>query len=467
MNSYRVLFIKPHTDVKFESIDIPLGIICLSAYIKKKLGNSVSTDLVDLRLEKNVEKAMRAAIERTGPDLIGISLMTFNHRFLEGWADWLKHQAPEAKIVIGGPDVTCSYENILEKNRAVDCAVIGEGEVSFYHLVKTFMEKGDIRGIRGIAWHDGQTVIRNEKQEYISDLDELPRPDYGLLQMEKYWSPFYEMNGVLAEKRHIHIISSRACPYHCIYCHNIFGKKIHRRSPEKFVGEIRWLHDTYGIKEFHIVDDIFNLDRQRMRTILNLIIDSRIKIKIAFPNGLRADILEKEDLDLLKKAGAYMVTFAVETASPRMQKIIRKNLNLEKVLENITYASRIGLLVKGFFMLGFPGETPEEIRLTVSTAIRSKLDLAHFFTVTPFPGTGLAELAKTTYPDWNAGGNCHYWSAEPFYQQATGFNLNRTQKLAYIRFYASGRIFRTFLKIPRKLYRLKIWMGFSSRLLWG
>jgi radical SAM superfamily enzyme YgiQ (UPF0313 family) len=466
MNPYRILFIKPHTEVKFESIDIPLGILYLSAYAKKKLGSRVSTELVDLRLEKDVKKAMLAALEKTSPHLIGISLMTFNHHFLDRYAGWLKEHAPGAKIVIGGPDVTYSYELLLNRNRDVDGAVIGEGEVTFYNLVKTLMTGGDIRGIRGIACHDGEAVICNEPQAYINDLDELPLPDYGLLRMEKYWCPFYEMNGVLAEKRHIHIISSRACPYHCIYCHNIFGKKVRRRSPENFVAEIQWLHDTYGIKEFHIVDDIFNIDRQRMQAILNRIIDSRMTIKLAFPNGLRADILEKEDLVLLKKAGAYMVTFAVETASPRMQKIIRKNLNLEKTLDNIAFASRIGLLVKAFFMLGFPGETPEEIRLTISTAVKSKLDLAHFFTVTPFPGTLLAELAETTYPGWNTSGNYHYWSARPFYQQATGFNLSRAQKLAYIKFYASPRILKTFLKVPRKMNRLGKWAAFAFRLLW-
>ena len=380
----------------------------------------------------------------------------------------LKQLAPTAVIVIGGPGATYGYEEFLKQYPEIDAAVLWEGDVSFPQLVRTFMSGGDIKTVKGIAFRNDDRIVLTGNAGFIQDLDSLPFPDYALIPFERYWGeePHSQMNGVLADRKYTHIISSRGCPFNCIYCHKIFGRQLRKRSPANFVAEMKWLYEKYGVREFHIVDDNFNFDRERMHTILNLIIENGLDIKMAFPNGLRADMLEPEDLDLLKKAGAYMVTFAIETVSPRIQKIIHKNLNIEKVSENINYAASIGLIVKGFFMLGFPAETPEEIHATIRYAVKSKLDLAHFFTVTPFPGTILRKLAEETYPDWEDQALYHYWPDKPFYQQATGYNLSRVQKTAYLKFYGSPRIFKTFYKIPLKLTRLRKWSLFAAKILW-
>ena len=469
MEKYRVLFIKPpDSDVNVLSLDVPLGILYLSASLKADFGDRVATDIIDLRLEKTVTPPLSDKLQTFAPHLVGISLLAFNHLFVKRYIKLIKQLAPEAKIVIGGPDATYSYKDFLNAYPEIDMAVLGEGERVFSNLAKVLMAGGDVGVVRGIAFRSAGGLTVTEQEDFIQDLNGLPFPDYGLIEFERYWgeSLHSQMNGVLAHKQYTHIISSRACPFNCIYCHNIFGKKVRKRSPENFVNEIQWLYETYGVREFHIVDDIFNVDRTRMHTILNMIIDRGLKIKIAFPNALRADMLEHEDLALLKKAGAYMVTFAIETASPRLQKIIHKNLNIDKVTDNINYAVSIGLIVKGFFMLGFPGETPEEIRQTIRFAVKSKLHLAHFFTVTPFPGTALRKLAKETYPEWKDEALYHYWPDKPFYQQATGYNLNRVQKMAYLRFYVSPRMIRTFHKMPLKLLRLKKWSIFAMEVLW-
>jgi len=468
MSPYRILFVKPpDSDVNILALDVPLGILYLSSFLKKNLGGRVSIDFIDLRLEHEVRTPLAGKIRECSPNLIGISLLAFNQLFVERYIAMIRQMAPDAKIVIGGPDATYSYQEFLKQYPEIDAVVMWEGEVTFCNLVKTLMAGGNIENVKGIAFRQGDQIIVTEREAYIQDLDCLPFPDFGLIRFDRYWGEKMhpQMNGVLADKKYTHIISSRGCPFNCIYCHKIFGKQLKKRSPENFVGEITWLNSAYGVREFHIVDDIFNFDRERMHAILNLIIEKGLDIKIAFPNALRADMLEPEDLLLLRKAGAYMVTFAVETASPRIQKIIRKNLNIEKVTENINYATSIGLIVKGFFMLGFPGETPEEINRTINFAVKSKLDLAHFFTVTPFPGTALRQLARETYPDWQDEAIYHYWPDKPFYQQATGYDLNRVQKLAYLKFYASPRTIKTFYKIPLKLMRLKKWAIFAQEVL--
>jgi radical SAM superfamily enzyme YgiQ (UPF0313 family) len=279
----------------------------------------------------------------------------------------------------------------------------------------------------------------------------MPYADYELAGIENYWGYHTQMNFLLADIKYVPIMSSRACPYGCAYCHNIFGKTVRRRSPEHFVGEMKMLYDKYGVREFHIVDDIFNLDRPRMHEILRMIIDSGMKLKIAFPNALRGDIMTEEDLLLLKEAGAYMITLSIESASPRIQSIINKNLKIDRVIENINFANRIGLLTKGYFMLGFPSETVDEINQTIDLAVGSTLDMAAFFAVTPFYGTDLYKMATSEWPGVMRDNYGGYYE-KSYYEMATGVNLRKIQKSAYARFYSARRLATLFRKTPIKYY---------------
>ncbi|MDY6832544.1 MAG: radical SAM protein [Thermodesulfobacteriota bacterium] len=457
----RVLLIKPYTNVRPAIIDVPIGPLYLLSYLRHYLAGAVDTKFIDLRLSRHRRAGLVSVLTGFSPQVVGISLLTFNRAFLDTYLPVIRAHAPGALIVVGGPYATYHYADILDRHREVDVAVIGEGERVFFNLVRTVIEEGDVQSVKGIACRGADAVVCNEREPYIEDLDAIPFPDYDAIDIRRYWGNHPEMNGVLAKKAYTHIISSRACPYHCVYCHNIFGKKVRKRSPENFVAEIERLYHRYGVREFQIIDDIFNIDRPRMHDILRRIMASGMKIKIAFPNGLRGDLLTHEDIDLLQAAGAYMITLAIETASTRMQKIIRKHLDISRVMDNIAYAADRGLIVKGYFMIGFPGETVEEMKQTIDLAVKSKLDLAHFFTVIPFEGTELAEMARALYPDVGREVATHYLPARPFYQEATGYNLNRLQKTAYLRFYVSFRTVRTFLKMPRKLHRLQRWAAFA------
>ena len=194
--------------------------------------------------------------------------------------------------------------------------------------------------------------------------------------------------------KYMSLFSSRGCPYHCIYCHNIFGKKFRFRSAESLFNEIRHLYDVYKIPDFEIFDDIFNFDRNRLFEFCDLIIESGMKITIAFPNGLRGDLLDEQQLSKLKQAGVIFIAFAIETGSPRMQKIIKKNVQLEKIKKNIEIAHSLRIHSHGFFMIGFPGETVEEMKMTVDFMLSSKLHTSALFAVMPFEGTELGEITK-------------------------------------------------------------------------
>lgn len=460
-DTLKILFIKPPRGKVIQIIDVPLAFLYLSSFLKRFLKEPVEIELIDLRLTGKTGQALAGRLSAFQPDLIGIGLLVEDNCFLNEWSNFLRMNAPDAKIVIGGPAATYEYDELLSANRAVDWAVVGEGETVFLNLVRALIAGESADQLAGIAYFDGREVVCNPGAGYIEDLDTVPFPDYGLVNLSAYFGPWgNSFNGILCEKRYAPVVSSRGCPFHCIYCHDIFGKKVRKRSPENFVAEIQWLYDDYGIREFHVIDDIFNIDRERMHTILNLIISSGMNIKLAFPNGLRADLLEKEDIALLQRAGTYALSVAIESASPRIQKIIRKNLDIAKVLENIEYAESLGLIVRGFFMLGFPGETVAEIQSTIALAGKSSLDLASFLIVVPFKGTDLCVLAETMYPDlaYTAGGN--FWDENSFYYLATGYNIRKAQVNASLKFYLPFRVFKVFKKLPNKLHMVKLFSDF-------
>ncbi|MBU1172420.1 MAG: B12-binding domain-containing radical SAM protein [Proteobacteria bacterium] len=463
-NAIRILFVKTYGYAPNQAFDVPLGVLYLSGYLKKNLGSKVDVSLIDLRIITDKHQALKKKLREVKPHIIGISTLAFEHQFLSDNVEFIKAHAPDALLIIGGPYATSNAESILSENR-IDYAIIGEGEKSLLKLVEAFAKGGDIRQVKGIAYKAEHGTVLTEKEDYIENLDSIPTPDYALIDFKDYWGSRLQFNGILAEKRHASVISSRACPYRCVYCHSMFGKKLRKRSAEHFVAEIRYLYNRYQVREFHIIDDVFNLDRPRMHEICNKIIQSGMTIKIAFPNGLRGDILEYEDILILKKAGAYMLTLAIESGAARIQTLIRKHLNIAKVMDNIAFAEKQGLITRGFFMLGFPGEEIAEMKLTVQTAIQSKLSMASFFVVVPFENTELHDMAKKHLDVMDKDLTGSYQSSTSFYEKATGYKVGRLQKMAYLRFYSPLRLIRVFLKIPRKSYQISKWFWFAFDLL--
>jgi len=196
------------------------------------------------------------------------------------------------------------------------------------------------------------------------------------------------MKFLMRGRRYATLFTSRGCPYKCSYCHDLFTKKFRWRSAEDVVAEIAFLVDNHGVVEFQIVDDIFNLHKPRLKRIFALVKERYPdkRLYFSFPNGLRGDIIDRETVQAMKEGGVYQATVAIETVTGRLQELIEKNLDVEKARRAIEYFDEAGFIVAGFFMLGFPTETPKEIWDTIRFALRSRLSVAQFFTVVPQPG---------------------------------------------------------------------------------
>jgi len=229
------------------------------------------------------------------------------------------------------------------------------------------------------------------------------------------------------------------------------GKVFRKRSAQSVLAEMEELRFRHGFKEFEILDDCFNLDRRRMLEILTGIHDRIKDARLHFPNALRTDMLEPEDMLLYKQAGTVSVHFAIETSSPRLQKLIHKNLDLEKASAVMDASVRAGIYSTGYFMIGFPTETFMEASATVTFAVKSRLHRALFFNPKPFPGTPLAKMAEdhmTATPDLFDTQKSNYCKDTINISAMSDEELQKIFHNAYKRFYMHpGRILRLIVLI--------------------
>ena len=369
----------------------PLGIMYIASVLRER---DHCVRITDLRVEPKGLEALPGILDDFEPDVVGISSLTVESDRTKQVAGLVKERLPAVRTLVGGPHATAYPETVL-KNEDVDVAIIGEGEKTILELMPSLEKKEAPQNVRGIGLRLNGEIVINERQPYIEDLDSLPFPAWDLVNLEAY-SQTKSMS-TLNPRSYMTMFTSRSCPYGCIYCHQVFGKGFRARSPENVLEEMETIIRTYGIRDFELVDDIFNLDKKRVKRICDLIIQRNLNVRLAFPNGLRADLLDRNLIRSLKEAGTVSASFAIETATPRLQKLVRKNLILEKARESINYASEIGIISTGFFMLGFPTETREEVLRTIRFALKLKLHTAQFFLVTPFLGTEMATIFSESY----------------------------------------------------------------------
>ena len=455
----KILLVRPHSDVP--SAAPPLGLLYLSAYLRKHTQHQIS--ICDARFKEYSFDTIEGIIREEKPDLLGITSFSLENKEAHEIAKRGKKAAPQASVVIGGPYATSDYNQALADSN-IDIAVIGEGEKSFHQLVTALDRGEDWTGIRELAFRQNGSVAKTEMREFIDELDELPYPAWDMIPLEEYFNRRGTkkrtcFNQHQMRQRVLSIFTTRGCPYRCSYCHNLFGKKLRKRSVENVIGELRLMKDTYRVNEVEIIDDIFNLDLDRAKQIFRRIVEEKFDMKFSFPNGLRTDRLDEELLDLFKQGGAYRLVFAIESGTPRIQKLIQKNLNIAKAQENIALAAKRGFSMGGFFMMGFLDETEEEIWNTINFALKSKLQTAAFFIVTPFPNTEIWQQAQKIGLNLDATFE-NYQKVSANISKVPSKRLMQLRKLAFRRFYLNPWRLWSFMRTTpwKDRFWEKIWI---------
>ena len=443
----RVLLLTLFKPLKNYQISPPLGICYLSACLKRA---SHDVRLVDLRAKRQSVHSHRHAIREFAPQVVGISALVLEHIQLQEVAAQLKALPDPPVVVVGGPFSNSLPETLLTY-RDVDLAVPGEGERAILEIAERVDRGSDDWTIPGVWKRTADGPQRIEGGAVIQDLDEIPYPDWGQLDLPDYHEQPHH-GFIYAHKEYMSVITSRGCPYHCVFCHNIMGKRFRKRSAENIVGELEVLKNEYGIREITISDDVFNLDKARAKQVCDLVVERNLGLKFTFPSGLRGDVMDEELLRKLKAMGTYKVAYGIETGSPRLQKSIRKNVDLVRLREVIDQTARLGILVQGFFLFGFPTETREEMHATVRYATRSRLDLASINIVNAFPGTELHQMATDLGHDLDYSLDQYdYDTIDHQLSEVPVDELRNLIRSMNVRFYLNPiRLARIVFKIPHK-----------------
>ena len=449
----RILLIKSNstnTPKHVPANNPPMGLMYLASYLRS-LNNDRNIRIVDMDIEELKPDDIVLILKEFQPNICGISCLTMNAKNSLRISELIKKWNSNCYVIWGGPHPTFMPNKVLE-SQFVDYCVMGEGEKTAHRLISAIENNKPRESIEGIGYRFDDSIVLNNRPSAL-DITHLSWPAYELIPFKKYWtSKIPPQSGRLKHSEYMTVLSSRACPYGCIYCHNIFGKEFRAREPEEFVAEMVMLKKDYGVREFHIIDDIFNLERDRVLRICELICQKLPGIAMAFPNGLRTDLLDKEILTALKQAGMYYFAAAIESGSPEIQKMIKKNLNHIKASIAIEEAAKMGIIVHGFFMMGFPGETEEQLKMTIDFARKSSLNTAGFYAVTAYPGTELYEMAKQIgVPLSDDFDTYHYHYNTLNLTNISLQRLNALRKMAYWKFYFNPvRLHKIISMTPRK-----------------
>ncbi|HEY7392140.1 MAG TPA: radical SAM protein [Bryobacteraceae bacterium] len=343
------------------------------------------------------------------------------------------------QIIFGGAHPSGDPEECL-RTGVVDYVIAGEGEIALTALLDD-LEAGRKPGENAGIWLIDDGRIRPAPPAPVPNVHDLPRPAYDLLDLEKYFqldSPWHFPKS----QRAVQFITSRGCPYQCSYCHEIHGKKFRGMAPEVVLDQMEWLARDFGVREFMIVDDIFNFEPERAKQICRGIIQRKLKVHLQFPNGVRDDRFDEELVRLMKQAGTHFMAIAIETVSEKFQKSIRKNLKIDRALETIHWVNRHGIEVSGFFMIGFPGETLEEAQRTVDFAVEAPLDTIFVSIVSPFKGTKLrTDMLNGRFGEMDSESRNALDQLFPIVhsRQLSPEVLTRLQRETYWRFYTKPR----------------------------
>lgn len=382
----KVIFINPHpyyaSGTNEATIYPPIGIAYLAAVLEK---HDIECKIIDAAVFRMTTKNVIREIKLFKPDIIGITTNIVTARSAIELGIKVRKKFPNALIIYGGPFATAEDSIMLKKTKC-DLVVRGEGEQTMLDLVKN---PNNINTVKGITYRKGNRILRNPERELIDDLDSIPFPAYHLL-------PDFRLYRSRSRKTPIgFLVSSRGCPYGCIFCNkNIFGKRFRMRSPANVLTEIELLVGRYKVKQIDVLDDNFTLHIARAEKIFDEIIKRNIHVLINFQNGIRADRLTPKLVKKMKRAGVYKTGIGIESGDLEIQKIIKKSLSLVQVKKAIKLLRKEGILVIGFFMIGIPGETEDTIQKTIDFAIEANPNIANFSVVVPLPQTELFEMVR-------------------------------------------------------------------------
>ena len=383
------------------------------------------------RLSMEQIKAQAASFN---PQIIGLSSTTFNWPLVAETAKAIRSTIPDCLILVGGPQLSLYAAQCLDEP-AVDGAVIGEGEQALTEIARALESGHSPVGIAGTMFREKGELVMGPDRLPVQDLDTIPMPALDLLPIRQY-------RALTLPHPFVTLVTSRGCPFHCRYCSQVYAGGVYREhSAQRVVAEMERAVREFDAKELVFFDETFTMNRKRTLEICRLAMDGGIHTK--WDVRTRADVLDDEMLTALADAGCASLHIGIEAGSERVQKLMNKNLNLGKIPPMLKRARQLGIQTRGYFMLGFPGETLEEMDQTIRFARSLPLDWASFTITTPNPGTEIYAQGQAEgrfhgdyWEDYTLGKACEplgYFTSEQYDEPKLKEYLGKAYKKFYMR----------------------------------
>lgn len=379
MRYKRILLINPSYTGARVKVVFSAGL----GYIAEILKNSgFEYDVLDMSLGYT-SKHLKKRIVSFRPDLIGISMMTYRYKETYALIRNIKKNYTEPHTAVGGPHVSLFREKVLQDCSQIDYGIVLEGEQTIVELCKG----NRLESIKGLIFRKQDAIVYNGDRPFISNLNEIPFPKYEKFELDKSFNK--QVNA-------LPIVSSRGCPFECVYCPVKYsiGDVFRARNPQSITDELAYWYER-GYRRFSFADDNFTLSKERVYSLCQLLENSNLKgLKLSCDNGIRADSVDRDLLEFMKKVGFYRIAIGVEAGNNKILRNLAKKEDIAIIKKAIKDACELGYEVNLFFLVGSPGETYQDLQDSFRIAADYPIGTAHFYNVVPFPNTPLFDWIK-------------------------------------------------------------------------
>jgi magnesium-protoporphyrin IX monomethyl ester (oxidative) cyclase len=376
----------------------PLGLCSLASLIRKKTKHEIN--IIDGVAERLSITEFEKKVKNYSPDIVGITASTVSFLRAVDVANSVKSIDGKIKTILGGPHISAIAKQTMTNYNCFDIGVVGEGENTTVDLINFFNKGGNLNKIDGIIYKNKKNIVTTKPREPIKNLDDLPFPARDLLKgfPDLYNPPHYEARHPAA-----HMISSRGCPFGCIFCtQSVFGRSWRGNSAKYMFSEIQDLIEKFNILDVLFQDDLFTFSHERVNEFCNSIIKN--KIDLTWSCSSRVSLINKTILDKMYKAGCRIIYYGIESGDQNMLNFMRKGITIEQITKVVNETKASGMSAYGSFILGFPTETEKSLNKTIEFAKKLPLDGVSFHLAIPYPGTFFNKIAEqygTVKYEWN------------------------------------------------------------------
>lgn len=390
-----ILLIRPHSNMMDRDYDDgtglrstsargnqeypPLGICYLASMLKK---HQFGVKCLDFHTPVFSISNLTALLKGGEVKIVGIYVLVFDIYAIAKLINLIR-SISNVPIVLGGPTITHYPQTVRELH--ADYGIRGDAEYSMTALAKYLLRnEGVLKDIPGLVHYNGSEEIIGQSV-VIGDLDSLPFPDFSVLPDPSYYK-FPMLEGKITS-----MVSSRGCPFNCVFCGLTQKQKFNARSPENVVEEIADLASK-GYRYVDFRDDCFSANMQRVKKLCKMMIDR--KINILWGCETRIETVDDELLELMAGSGCHNVRFGIESVVPRVKKVINKTNKLDNLDRVLKMCRKLKMNSVGYFLIGHPSETVEEMKQTLNFVVSSNFDIVDVNICAIFPGADLFRIAK-------------------------------------------------------------------------